>query len=110
MDGDRLTMSLGEDGIAGAEGMEDLRGDVGGRVAGEEDHERSHAVRVTLRSHRLLARPLARLFEGLLSARRGVDHSGGAARHDGMGAVTLYFAMAFAVDHMSPMMPALPAA
>src|SRR5262249_20750447 len=69
-------LRLGEDGVAVAEGVEDLPVDVGGRVAREEDHERRHVVGVALGAHRLLARPLPRLLEELLPARGRGDHAG----------------------------------
>src|SRR6266536_5182178 len=80
---DRLR--LGQERVAVAEGVEDLPVDVRRGVAREEDAERRHVVRVALGADGLLARPLARLLEDLLASRSGVDHAGGAARHDGVG-------------------------
>src|SRR5262245_60582558 len=78
-------LRLSEDGVAVAEGVEDLPVDVSGRVAREEDNEGGNVVGVALRADGLLARPLAGFLEDLFPARSRVDHAGGAARHDGIG-------------------------
>ena len=64
--------------------MEDLSVHAGGGIAGEIDHEGRDVVRVTIGARRHLARPLARLLEGLASPRCRVEHAGGAARHHGV--------------------------
>src|SRR5207244_12126661 len=73
------------EGIAIAEGVEDLTVDARGGVAGQEHREGGDVVRVALGTHRLLARPLARLLEDLAASRCRVDHTRGATRHDGVG-------------------------
>src|SRR6185295_16985911 len=49
-------------GVAVAEGMEDLPVDVAGALAGQVDHERRHVVRIALGADGLLARPLPGLL------------------------------------------------
>src|SRR5207244_13541252 len=57
------------EGIAIAEGVEDLTVDARGGVAGQEHRKGGDVVRVALGTHRLLARPLARLLEDLAASR-----------------------------------------
>src|SRR5262249_46288819 len=102
-------VGLSQQGVAVAAGVEDLAVDVGGGVARQVDDDRRDVIRIAVGAGGPLARPFARLLEDRPA--RGVEWIMRVAPL-GMIAftVTPYLAIAFAVDQVSPMIPAFAAA